>query len=343
MEGLRQFNQDLDSMVKRLLNDSPREMLSLASRELFQAIKMSEGRIVIGDARVRGCNLVQYVCNAEVCAAFGSDIVAINAYNPQRPMFPGLPSKNPEDDEPFREIQVPIGRGWSAREVRALIGRPLMTSLLAAPSYGGGMVDTGFTEAKGDTIAGAALITKKNVELVVEQGFDILALYGWCEEKDLIEHVRETKKLVGDRILIESGVPHGPGLIYAKNSPYQLRDLIGPDYAIKLVKAGADIIQIPAVGSLPGFTPEHVGAIIDAVHAEGALVTVGIHNSQEGTDIETIRRIAIDNKTLGADMQMLGDAGLNENMGLPETIMALCIALKGHRHTYRRMTESVMR
>lgn len=34
----------------------------------------------------------------------------------------------------------------------------------------------------------------------------------------------------------------------------------------------------------------------------------------------TIRRIAIDNKQLGADIQVLGDAGLNENMGLPEVI-----------------------
>ena len=57
----------------------------------------------------------------------------------------------------------------------------------------------------------------------------------------------------------------------------------------------------------------------------------------------TIRRIAIDNKQLGADIQVLGDAGLNENMGLPEVIQAMAIALKGRRHTYRRLTESVLR
>ena len=96
-------------MIKRLLNYSPKEMLALSSHELLQAIRMSEGRVVLGLARVRGPNLVQYVTNAEVCAAFGCDIVGINCYDPQRPIFPGLPSKNPEDDEPFREIQVPVG------------------------------------------------------------------------------------------------------------------------------------------------------------------------------------------------------------------------------------------
>ena len=46
---------------------------------------------------------------------------------------------------------------------------------------------------------------------------------------------------------------------------------------------------------------------------------------------------------MGVDMYMLGDAGVNENMGLPEVINALCIAVKGHRHTYRRMAESPLR
>jgi len=330
-------------VVKRLLNYSPKEMLALNSDELFQAIKMSEGRVVIGDARVRGPNLVQYVSNAEVCAAFGSDIVVLNCYDPRRPICPGLPSKNPEDDEPFREIQVPVGRGWSAGEIRELIGRPISTGLVVPPDYGASMVDTGFIDTKNPTPGGASLATEENFRLCMEQGFDIVGIYGWCKPEKLIEAVEIASRVFQGKVLIESGVPHGPGLVYARKTPYNLRDLFTPEFAGRLINAGARIIQMPAVGSLPGFTPDYVGAIIDTVHAQGALATVGIHNSQEGTDVQTIRRIAIDNKTLGADMYNLGDAGFNENMGLPETIMALCIAVKGHRHTYRRVTESAMR
>lgn len=319
-------------------------MLALSPQELLLAIRMSEGRVVIGSARVRGPNLVQYVSNAEVCAAFGCDIVSINCYDLKNPYFPGLPSKNPKDDEPFREVQVPIGRGWTAREVREMIGRPILMGLaVGSPAYGGSMIDTGFADLKEGILGGGSFATPENIKLTIEHGFDILAIYGWCEPQKYIDTVALAKEIAKDNIIIEAGVPHGPGLIYAKETPYNLRDLITPDLAVDLIKAGADTIQIPAVGSLPGYTPEYAGSIIDAVHAAGGLVTVGIHNSQEGTDVETIKRIAIDNKILGADMYFVGDAGLNENMGLPETIMALCLAVKGHRHTYRRMSESVLR
>lgn len=331
-------------MIKRLLNCSPKEMLALKPAELKDAIRMSEGRTVSALARTRGNNYIQYVTNAEVCAGFGADIVVMDTYNPKAPLFPGLPSKNPEDDEPFREIQIQIGKGWTAREIRNMIGRPLgATLILNSPAYGGQSVDTGFADSKKGYVAGNPLHDWDDLEICIEQGFDIVMIGGWCGEKQLVETTREAVKRAKGRVLIFSGVPHGPGLIYAQNSPYDLRELMTPHFAAALADAGADIIDMPAAGSLPGFTMDYVGKIVDAAHAGGAIINAGIHNSQEGTDEETIRRLAIDNKTMGVDMYMLGDAGVNENMGLPEVINALCIAVKGHRHTYRRMAESPLR
>ena len=331
-------------MLKRLLNCSPKEMLALTSEELVDAIRMSEGRTVSALARARGANYIQYVTNAEVCAGFGADIVYMDNYIPENPMFPGLASKNPEDDEPFRDVQLQIGKGWTAREIRALIGRPIGTTLkFDPPAYGGKSIDTGFADSKSGIVAGGYMNTYDSLRLVIEQGFDIVMIVGWSEPKTLVNAVKKAHEIAGNRIVIESGVTHGPGLIYAEKSPYNLRELITPEFATALIEAGAGIIQIPAVGSLPGFTPKYVGNLIDTIHRLGGLAQVGIHNSQEGTDIQTIRRIAIDNKILGADMYMLGDAGVNESMGLPEIINALCIAVKGHRHTYRRMSESVLR
>lgn len=331
-------------MLKRLLNCSPKEMLALTPSELRDAIRMSEGRTVSALARTRGNNYIQYVTNAEVCAKFGADIVYMDTYNVKAPLFPGLPSKDPEDDEPFREIQIQIGKGWTAREVREMIGRPIGTCLmLDAPAYGGQNIDTGFTDNRSGNVAGAPLNDWDDLERCIDQGFDVVMIGGWCGEEKLVNITKEAVKRANGRILIHSGVPHGPGLIYAQQSPFDLRELMTPKFAAELADVGADIVDMPAAGSLPGYTMEYVGKMIDAVHARGALANVGIHNSQEGTDVETIRRIAIDNKTMGADMYMLGDAGVNENMGLPEVIKSMCIAVKGHRHTYRRMAESVLR
>jgi len=330
-------------LLKRLLNCSPQEMLSLKRDELLDAIRMSEGRTVYALARCRGPNLVQYVTNAEVCAAFGADIVGLNVYDPENPIFPGLPSKDPKDDEPFREIQVRVGKGWTIREIRKLIGRPVAAGLGVQPVYGASNIDTGFAEVLEGNVAGGQVYTKKRLELLKSQGPDIIMVGGWGKPEDVIAAVREAKAVIGDDHILESGVPHGPGLIYAREEPRNLRELMTPEYAKKLVEAGADIVQFPAAGSLPGFTMDYVSSIVDAIHEAGGLAAAGIHNSQEGTDTTTISRIAIDNKTCGADIYVLGDAGLNENMGLPETLMALCIAVKGRRHTYRRMCESVLR
>lgn len=331
-------------MIKRLLNCSPQEMLNLSASELKLAIRMSEGRTVSALARSRGNNYIQYVTNAEVCAKFGADIVYMDTYNPRSPQFVGLPSKNPEDDEPFREVQLQLGKGWTAKEIRGLIGRPIGACFnCELPSYGGQGIDTGFCDAKGGTVAGGHLDTWDDFELLIDQGFNIIFVGSWCEPTKLIEMTKEAVKRANGRVIVEAGVPHGPGLIYAQNEPFNLRELMTPDLAAALADAGADIVDIPAAGSLPGYSMEYIGKIIDVVHERKAIVNVGIHNSQEGTDIETIKRIAIDNKTMGADMYMLGDAGVNENMGLPEVIKSMCIAVKGLRHTYRRMCESVLR
>lgn len=216
-------------------------------------------------------------------------------------------------------------------------------ALIVEPDYGGKHIDTGFVDGDTSTSAGGTLATDKNMDVAIEMGPDIIGIHGWAKQEHFLPYVEKLAKKAKGKALVEAGIPHGPGLIYANESPYNLRELITPEFAANMVKAGARIVQVPAIGGLPGFTKEYVTELIDAIHAEGGLASIGIHNSQEGTDISTIRRMAIDNKEAGANIQTLGDAGYNENMGLPETIQALCIAIKGHRHTYRRLTESVAR
>ena len=67
-----------------------------------------------------------------------------------------------------------------------------------------------------------------------------------------------------------------------------------------------------------------------------------VGTSQEGADAETVRTIALESKKAGADIFHLGDAGLL-GMAPPENLFAASVALRGKRHTYRRMASSVLR
>ena len=107
-------------------------------------------------------------------------------------------------------------------------------------------------------------------------------------------------------------------------------------------EAGADIILMPAPGTVPGITMEYIRSLVSFAHSLGCLTITAIGTSQEGADIATIRQIALMCKMAGTDIHHLGDSGYG-GMALPENIQAYSIAVRGIRHTYRRMAGSVNR
>lgn len=320
-------------MVKRFLTATPKEILAMNRDELLESIRMSEGRIIAVGARVRGPNLVDHVSNAEVAAAFGGDIIIIGTYDVQNPYIPGLPSRESKlpEDEVLRQVQIELGRGQTPRELRELIGRPVGVLLIVAPKE----MEEGVKRHYGGIFA-----TKENARLAVEQGADIIYTSGWGEEES-INAIRTVKEEVENEVIIASGRVHGPGLMGYRESIG--KDLIKEEEIRKMVDAGADIISLPAPGTFPGWTVDHASKMVDIIHDAGALASLGYHTSQEGSDTETIRHIAILSKMAGPDMYELGDSGFTESMVPPENIMALSIAIRGRRHTYRRMAMSPLR
>ena len=79
--------------------------------------------------------------------------------------------------------------------------------------------------------------------------------------------------------------------------------------AKKFVEAGADVILVPAVGTVPGFDTDELKRVVKEVHRCGGLVLSAIGTSQESSDEDTIKEIAIMNKICGVDIQHIGDAG----------------------------------
>ena len=108
------------------------------------------------------------------------------------------------------------------------------------------------------------------------------------------------------------------------------------------LEAGADIILLPAPGTVPGITVEYVRVLVTYAHSLGALTITAIGTSQEGADVATIREIALMCKMTGTDMHHLGDSGYG-GMALPENIQSYSIVIRGIRHTYRRMADSILR
>lgn len=98
----------------------------------------------------------------------------------------------------------------------------------------------------------------------------------------------------------------------------------------------ADAVVVPAPGTVPGSREPVVAALVDAAHDAGALVAATVGTSQEGSDEGTIREIALAAKRCGADVLHLGDAGLS-GVVEPMNALAASLAIRGRRHTYRRM------
>ena len=82
--------------------------------------------------------------------------------------------------------------------------------------------------------------------------------------------------------------------------------------------------------------------LISCAHRHGALTITAIGTSQEGADVATIRQIALMCKMAGADIHHIGDTGV-PGMALPQNIMAYSIAIRGERHTYHKMAQSINR
>jgi len=137
--------------------------------------------------------------------------------------------------------------------------------------------------------------------------------------------------------LIVSGKGHGMGVKsemgFRCTSPERVKDLIN---------AGVDWVVLPAPGTTPGATVDFVRELVEVAHDNNVLASSEMLTSQEGADVDTIKRFGIYSKMTGADIHHIGDAGYS-GMAMPENIMALSVVIRGRRHTYRRMAISPIR
>lgn len=309
--------------MKRMISASYSEIATMTAQELKQSIKASEGRVIITETVVRTMPQAGDITNAEVAAAFGADMILLNGFDCFRPYVFGMPGLQEElYFDPNAEIENPIPL------LKKLVGRPIGINLEPVPEQ----VDTMSEQVKISQGRTSSVATIKKAE---EMGIDFICFTGnpgtGVTNLEIAKAVKKAKEHFSG--LIIAGKMHSAG----SDEPVVTKEAI-QSYA----EAGADILLLPSVGTIQGFLESDLIEAVKFAKANDLLTLSAIGTSQESARPETLRQMAITNKTCGVDIQHIGDAGYG-GMAPAENIYEMSIAIRGMRHTLNRMARSINR
>nr|WP_249316536.1 haloacid dehalogenase-like hydrolase [Bacillus sp. FJAT-50079] len=288
-------------------------------QDLKQSIRACEGRVMLSETMTSVSPLYPSVTNAELAASFGADLLLFNLFDVFNPMVEGY-----ECEEKELVIQ----------KIKELTGRPVGINLEP--------VDLNAEQIeKLDSVSKGRVATEESLKEAKKLGFDFICLTGnpktGVTNDETVVAIKKAREVLGEEGLIIAGKMHGAGVANETGS-----GIISEADLTRFIEAGADIILMPAPGTIPGMTLDMIEKYVRFVHSKGALAMLTIGTSQEGADEATIRQIALNSKMAGADIYHIGDTGFY-GIAVPENIMTYSIAIRGRRHTYVRMAASVNR
>lgn len=309
--------------MKRFLNCNASDFEKMTKSELIESIAASEGRIVVCETIGAVPQMLGDVTNAEFAASMGADIILLNIFDVNNPVMHGLPADvKPED---------------YIRKIKELTGRPVGLNLEPLEE---GVASTVETDEWAGLSSGRAG-TLENAKKAVEMGADFIVLTGnpgiGVTNKAITDTLKLYRKELGDSVVLIAGKMHAAGILGEAGEK-----IITKEDVREFAEAGADIVLMPAPGSVPGITMEYIRGLVSYAHELGKLTLTSIGTSQEGADVSTIREIALMCKMAGTDLHHLGDSGYM-GMALPENIFEYGKVIRGVRHTYHRMAASIKR
>lgn len=304
--------------MKRFLDCNFSDMEAMNKQELLESLEASEGRVLIAECSLCNESLLSPMTNAEISAAFGADILLLNMFDVNHPKIDGITGVEDKD---------------VIHELKRLTGRLIGVNLEPIDEH-----EQTIGEIK--TICKGRQASVETALRAKELGIDFILLTGnpgtGVSNQTIVENLKKMKEAVGDDIVLMAGKMHAAG------SKKEAGEHIITKEVIKdFVDAGADIILIPAPGTVPGITLEYVKEMVAYAHSLDVLTLTSIGTSQEGSEDSTIRDIALMCKMCGTDLHHIGDAGWAPVV--PDGIMAYSIAIRGKRHTYARMARSINR
>ncbi len=297
--------------MKRLLSSYPSDYKNMSAADFKQAIIASEGRTILAETVVTAPPLLEGVTNAEVMTAFGADLIVLNEFDVFKKQIVGM-----------KTVENPI------QQIKDWVGRPIGINLEPVD-------EEAVLHDEQVQISPGRMVSKESLEAADEMGVDFILLTGNPATGVSMASIeaaikRTTKHFSG---LVFAGKMHGAGLA---------DDLIDIPQLETFIQEGADGVLFPGSGTAPGVTEEKAYRATKAVHQLGGLVIVTIGTSQESADTGTIREFALSNKRIGADIHHIGDGGYGR-MPDPENIMQLGLTIRGKRHQYFKMAQSLNR
>ena len=309
-------------MGKRYLDCTASEIAEMDGKQLVEAIAGSEGRILVCETIGAVRPMLGDVTNAEFAASMGADLLILNLFDVNEPLILGLPDVAPED---------------TVREVKRLTGRAVGINLEPLEPDVESSVETNaewqFTSGRAATVENARKAIEMEVDFIVLTGNPGVGV----TNSAIIHTLRKYRKEFGDRVMLIAGKMHAAGILSESGE-----NIITEEDTRAFAGAGADVILMPAPGTVPGITTEYIRKLVSCAHKLGKLTITAVGTSQEGADTATIREIALMCKMTGTDLHHLGDSGYL-GMALPENILEYGKVIRGVRHTYHRMASSINR
>lgn len=274
--------------MKRLISATASEIAKMSREELKQSIKASEGRVVLSENVVLHPPLEANITYSEFSRAYGADLILLNGFDTENPVILGMYGENSLGQVTLTDKSEII------RELKKLVGLPIGVNLEP--------VDLTAQMAEDRiTIASGRQATKETFQKANQLGFDFICLTGnpgvGVSNQAIVEAIKEARESFTG--LIIAGKMHGAGV----SEP-----VVDQSVVHQMIAAGADVLLVPAIGTVPGVNEELLQAVIDDAHSQDVLVMSAIGTSQESAEPETIREIALRNKILGVDIQHIGDA-----------------------------------
>ena len=295
-------------MGKRLLSCFTSDFNKMSGQDLKNAIKASEGRTVLSENVAGRRSVTEDVTNSELARAFGADLILLNGFDVFNPYIDALP----ESDEPIKLV-------------KKLTGRPVGINLEPVDLKADMMEEI-------EIISEGRICSEATLKKIEEMGVDFVCLTGnpgtGVTNHQISEGIKLAKKHFSGMVI--AGKMHSAGV----DEPVANLDVVK-----EFIESGADVIMLPAVGTVPGFNQGEMEKAVKYIKENGALSMSAIGTSQESSTKETIRQIAIMNKIAGVDIQHIGDAGY-AGVANFENILELSIAIRGVRHTIRMIAAS---
>ncbi|TGD22651.1 haloacid dehalogenase-like hydrolase [Companilactobacillus suantsaicola] len=304
-------------MVKRLISATASEISKMSKDDLFTAIKASEGRVVMSENVVIHETVEGGITTSEMVRAFGADMILLNGFDTFNPIVLGTPNQlTLASAQPDESV---------IKTLKKLVGRPIGVNLEPVDP------DIEMLEERRE-IAKGRQASVESLRKAKELGFDFICLTANPGVGTSNKAITTAIKLAKEHFqgLIIAGKMHKAG----GNEPIFTKDVIE-----NYIAAGADILLLPAVGTVWGIRREELKEAVDLAHQHNVLALSAIGTSQESSQPDIIRNMAILNKEIGFDLQHIGDCQRNRF----ENIAELKQALGGYRHYLASIARSVER